>query len=49
MLMEELATSISLNIATCWLILKEFELAKRECDFLVKLDLFNVKAQFWRP
>jgi len=30
--MEEFAIAINLNITDCWLKLKEFELAKHQCD-----------------
>ncbi|KAJ8433085.1 hypothetical protein Cgig2_014133 [Carnegiea gigantea] len=43
-LMEELVIAINLNIATCWLKLQEFELAKQQCELIMKLDAFNVKA-----
>ena len=42
--MEELAIAINLNIATCWLKLNKFKLAKRQCDVVMNLDLVNVKA-----
>ncbi|KAJ8428140.1 hypothetical protein Cgig2_011513 [Carnegiea gigantea] len=47
-LIEELAIQINLNIATCWLKLKEFELAKRQCDVVMNFDSFNVNARFRR-
>ncbi|KAJ8426009.1 hypothetical protein Cgig2_026121 [Carnegiea gigantea] len=47
-MMEELTVAINLNIATCWLKLKEFELAKRQCDVVTNFDCFNVKACFRR-
>ncbi|KAJ8433631.1 hypothetical protein Cgig2_026811 [Carnegiea gigantea] len=46
--MVELAIAVNLNIAACWLKLKEFELAKRQYDVVMNLDLFNVKARFRR-
>ena len=47
-LMEELGIAINLNIAVCWLKLNEFELAKHQCNLVIKVDLFNVKARFRR-
>ncbi|KAJ8437240.1 hypothetical protein Cgig2_012509 [Carnegiea gigantea] len=47
-MMEELAIVINLNIVACWLKLKEFELAKRQCDVVMNLDCFNIKAHFRR-
>ncbi|KAJ8444316.1 hypothetical protein Cgig2_019874 [Carnegiea gigantea] len=47
-LMEEFGISISLKIATCWLKLKEFELAKRQCDMVLKFENSNVNACFRR-
>jgi len=44
--MEELAIQINQNIAACWLKLKEFELAKRQCNVVMNFDSFNVKARF---
>jgi len=46
--MEELAIAINLNIAACWLKLKEFKLDKQQCDLVMKLNMFNVKAHFQR-
>ena len=43
-LMEKLVISINLNIATCWLKLKEFESAKCQFDVPMKLDLLTVKT-----
>lgn len=40
-LMEDLAITINLNTAACWLKLNEFELAKRQCNLVMKLDQFN--------
>ncbi|KAJ8444473.1 hypothetical protein Cgig2_024037 [Carnegiea gigantea] len=37
-LIEDLAITINLNTATCCLKLNEFELAKRQCDLVMKLD-----------
>ncbi|KAJ8450396.1 hypothetical protein Cgig2_004853 [Carnegiea gigantea] len=48
MVMEDLAIAINLNIAVCWLKLKEFELAKRQCDVVMNLDCSNVNARFRR-
>jgi len=39
---------INLNIATCWLMLKECEFVKRQYDVVMKLDLFNVESRFRR-
>ncbi|KAJ8434189.1 hypothetical protein Cgig2_004660 [Carnegiea gigantea] len=47
-MMKELAIAMNLNIAACWLKLKEFELAKCQCDVVMNLDCFNVKAHFRR-
>lgn len=44
-LMEKLTITINLNIAACWLKLKEFELAKQQCDLVMKRNTFSVKVR----
>ena len=47
-MMEKLEILINLNLASCSLKMNEYELAKHQCDLVMKLDSFNIKTQFRR-
>ena len=45
-MMEELGISLNLNLATCWLNLCAYKLARDHCDLVLNLASCNVKARF---